>query len=84
MASAPLTRHDRQLYRKAAENFNVNAKEGITYLFQMGLITQESPEEIAHVFHDIEVTISLPTSGLLTFVHAYILNDNYSYIFLKE
>ncbi len=67
MASAPLTRHDRQLYRKAAEKFNVNAKDGISYLFHSGLITQDSPEEIARVFHDIEVP---PRSYHNVFLHA--------------
>jgi hypothetical protein len=56
-----LNRRERQLYRNAAEKFNINAKEGIAFLLAQGLIAEESPEELARVFHSVEVKI-LPLS----------------------
>ena len=61
MAEAPLvqkrlfSRRERQLYRTAAEKFNVHAKEGVAFLLAQGLIAEESPGELARVFHTVEV-----------------------------
>jgi len=57
-----LNRRERQLYRNAAEKFNSNAKEGIAFLLAQSLIAEESPEELARIFHSVEVKKIPPCS----------------------
>lgn len=50
---------DRIIMRKAAEKFNISIKEGIQHLVSNKIIPDDSPKEIARVFHSIEVPLLL-------------------------
>lgn len=50
---------DRQIMRKAAEKFNISVKDGINHLVQNNIIPNDSPLEVARVFHSIQVSVQI-------------------------
>jgi len=51
----PAGLHERTVMRTAAEKFNVSVKDGINHLVQNKIIPNDSPYEVARVFHSIQV-----------------------------